>query len=330
MNELHATGLFSRDATAKLIAAGKCLVLAGEERLLTGLPPGEWIGGTTAWFMTSGGGMHSADAIFVTEMPVGARVTIKQYDAVELKGLANDHPAHGFTVLLLPAFTEVHKLFAENAPTHPDVFDQPLVGWIAGVVREEIGTVTPKIFNGLTANGSDHEAVAMIVELPGHRTVTVHTINLFHSGDGDMINFPAAGFSAQQALINGEPIDFAHYLTDRGADLRLPLVADYNGAMINVSIRSLDAEKVEFYAPVFPNIDYHLAAPVHDYVASFNAKLRPDGPAPVFACNCILNYRYADLSRATLRVTGPMAFGEIAYLVLNQTAVYLTITSDES
>jgi len=47
---------------------------------------------------------------------------------------------------------------------------------------------------------------------------------------------------------------------------------------------------------------------------------------PVFSCNCILNYLYADLAGdKALSITGPATFGEIAYVLLNQTLVYLEL-----
>lgn len=45
-----------------------------------------------------------------------------------------------------------------------------------------------------------------------------------------------------------------------------------------------------------------------------------------FACNCILNYLYSELEgKKVPTMLGPMTFGEIAYQLLNQTLVYLTI-----
>jgi hypothetical protein len=316
-----------------LITTGKRLLLAGDERLLTGLPKGEWIGGTIPYFMAPDGGVHTADALFVTELPPSEALTIKRYTVTELSGIAADHPGHGFTVLLVPAFTGIHQEFANNVADYPGVFDRPLIGWIAGVALEDIGKVSPKVFDGLAGSSSDGDAVAMHVELNQDDTVAVNIINLFTPGNGDTISFEQAAFSVHEALVNGEPANFARYLTDHGTDTRLPLVGDYSGAMINVSIRLVDAAagKVDFYAPVFPGIDYYIAAPVDDYVAGFNAQLHPDGPAPAFACNCILNYLYADLEgRSTPPIIGPMTFGEIAYMLLNQTAVYLTINREES
>jgi hypothetical protein len=171
--------------------------------------------------------------------------------------------------------------------------------------------------------------VALHVKLPERDEVSVDIINLFQPGDGDTIAFTQTSFSVTDVLVNGTPTNFAGYLTKHGTDTRLPLVADYNGAMINVSIQKVDAGAgtVDFYAPVFPDIGYHVAAPIGDYVTSFAAHLL-GGSEPAFACNCILNYVYAGLEgRSTAPLFGPMTFGEIAYMLLNQTAVTLTVTA---
>lgn len=324
-------GLFDRDAAADLIRSGKHLLLAADEALLAALPMGNWIGGTIPYFMAPEGGLHSADRIFVTELPDSTSATIRGYNAASLPNLAADHPGHGFTVLLIPAFTEVHTAFARNVAHYAGIFDRPVVGWVSGIALGDIGKVTPKVFNGATGECSADQAIALHVGLAELDHVSVDIINLFRPGDGDTIAFTEGGFSATDALVNGVPTNLARYLTERGTDTRLPLVADYNGAMINVSFQKVDAARgtVDFYAPVFPRIDYRVAAPIGDYVAGFAAELRPDGPVPAFACNCILNYIYAGLEgRSTAPLTGPMTFGEIAYMLLNQTAVYLTISRD--
>jgi hypothetical protein len=335
MTQLYpVTGLYDREATADLIKSGKSLLLAGDEALLAALPVGNWIGGTIPYFMAAGGGLRTADRVFVTELPGRDGATIHLYDSSSLPLMAADHPGHGFTVLLIPAFSAVHAEFAENVASYSGVFDRPLVGWISGVGLEDIGRVKPRVFDGSTGTSSSDQAVALHVVLAPYENASVEIINLFHPGTGDTITFTGAGsgFSVAEALINGKPTNLAHYLTEREADTRLPLVAYYNGAMVNVSIQKVDAAEgtVDFYAPVFSGIDYHFAAPVGDYVAGFAAQLDSDGPAPAFACNCILNYVYAELeNRTTTPLTGPMTFGEIAYMLLNQTAVYLTISRDD-
>ncbi|MGD0475840.1 MAG: hypothetical protein ABSB70_21835 [Candidatus Velthaea sp.] len=321
--------LYESEAAANLITSGKSLLLAGDEKLLATLPKGDWIGGTIPYFMAPEGGLQTADRVFVTELPPGSQSTIRSYDAASLRNIASDHPGHGFTVLMIPAFTDVHAEYAKNVAHYPGIFDRPIVGWVSGVALEQIGSVLPRTFDGSSATGSSDHAVALHVKLPEDDQVSVEIINLFQPGDGDAIAFSETSFSVTDVLVNGKPVNLAKYLTDNDIDTRLPLVADYNGAMINVSIQQVDVGRgtVDFYAPVFPGIAYHVAAPVGDYVSNFAAHL-PGGSEPAFSCNCILNYVYAGLEgRSTAPLFGPMTFGEIAYMLLNQTAVSLTVTS---
>jgi hypothetical protein len=51
------------------------------------------------------------------------------------------------------------------------------------------------------------------------------------------------------------------------------------------------------------------------------------GDAIALSCNCVLNYVHSSLEgRSPGGIVGPITFGEIAYQLLNQTMVYLTIT----
>lgn len=85
---------------------------------------------------------------------------------------------------------------------------------------------------------------------------------------------------------------------------------------------------VHLYAPVFSGIRYKLARPISNYVDSFTNQLPKElDKQVIFSCNCVLNYFYSELEgRQTSHILGPITFGEIAYQLINQTMVYLTIT----
>jgi hypothetical protein len=222
----------------------------------------------------------------------------------------------------------MHTEYAKNARDYDGLFMKPIVGWISGVHLDDLGKVSPKVFNGSTGVASDTQAVAIHVALPDSKLPVVRILNLFRQGDGDVLTFPEDGFCASACLVNGEPANFAEYVHKNGLDLSRPLVADYHGAQINTSFQGVDADKgvVNFYAPVFAGIEYKQAAPVGDYVQEFEALTAGVQVHPQFACNCILNYLYGKLEgRHTGELTGPMTFGEIGYQLLNQTVVYLDI-----
>lgn len=321
--------MYPKETVATMIAAGKNLLLAGDEKSLQGLPPGSWIAGTIPYFMGEQGGVFTQDQIYVTELPPYILKTeVKVYNETDIQQVYNDAPQHGFSVIIIPAICPTHFTFALNAPRFPGFATRPLIGWIAGTALNE-ENVKPKVFNGVRGEALENGAVVIHVELPESKLVEINIVNIFEQGEGDTITFPNDGFNATEVLINGQPKNFADYLRENAVDTRLPLVADLYGAMINTSFHSVSFAKrqVNFYAPVFAGFRYKLAKPVGDYVSHFLDEV-PEGVGDklVFACNCILNYLYAGLEgRKTAHFTGPITFGEIAYQLLNQTMAYLTI-----
>ncbi len=314
---------------AELIKAGKALTIAGDEQALRQLPQGTWIGGTIPYFMAAAGGVVTRDQVFVNEIEVGSEPpTLRLYDVDNLPQICRNAPDNGYTIVIVPAFSECHATFAKNAPNYEDMFMKPLLGWVAGVHLDDLGKTTPKVVLGTTGEFSDQMAVAMDVPLPPSKFAQIDIVNLFKPGAGDDITFADGGFAAGDCQINGKPANLAEYMVANNIDTRLPLVADYCGAMVNVSVKGVDAQarKVEFYAPVFPGLTYRFAAPVTDYLGAFQAAM-PKTAAPIsFSCNCILNYLYSGLEgKRTAGIVGPITFGEIGYQLLNQTLVYLTV-----
>ncbi len=313
------------------IARGQKLLLAGDESLLKLLPAGNWIGGSIPYFMTEQGGLSTRQKIYVTELPESmSDISIKVYDATTLSSIYTDMAQNGFSIIIIPGSSKTHLEFALRAPQYENFGHSPLMGWIAGVHLDDLGKATPKVFNGQTQAILEDAAVVMHASLPGTQVAEVNYLNIFEQGDGDTITFSQDGFGAREAYINGVRTNFAEYVTQRHLDTRLPLVADYFGAMVNVSFQSVDigAQEVRFYAPVFAGISYKHAKPFKDYVQRFTAKLPSHiSKHPVFSCNCILNYLYSELEgKRTGDITGPTTFGEVVYQLLNQTMAYLTIT----
>lgn len=327
---LDGSGILMTLAEARAaIESGLYLSIAAEESLLRQLPSGNWMAGSIPYFMGQNGGATSRDLLFVTTMPaMDVAPVMRWYDEARLDRVALDAPSNGLSVLIVPAFSEVHSRFAREAPSYEDMFMKPLVGWIAGVHLDDLGTSKPVVVNGQTLEFSTTKALAMHVPLPESIYPRIEILNLFEQGDGDVIRFPSTGFSARECTVNGQLTTLAQYLTDRKIDTRLPLVADYSGAMINVSFKAVDeaAGVVDFYAPVFDDIDYRIAGPVPDYAKAFGGALPQDAHGAGWSCNCILNYLYGELEgKRTGPITGPMTFGEIAYQLLNQTMVYVTL-----
>ncbi len=313
-----------------LIRQQRNLVLAGEEALLRALPEGNWIGGTIPYFMNVDGGKASRQQVFVLEVPdyaTGARVAL--YDEQTIPTIGIDSPENGYTILILPAFTQIHRLFALEAPGFDQQFFKVIAGWIAGTHLDEIGKASPKVFAGTRREGLESKGVAMHVELPAAYEARLGIVNIFEQGDGEAIQFPESGFQASECIVGGKREDILDFVERTGLDLRLPLVSDFCGTKVNVSIQAADAaaRTLRFFAPVFKDVTYRTAKPVTNYAQNFLAAVVPERGQPVFACNCVLNYLYGQLEgRRTGDLLGPMTFGEIAYQLLNQTLVHITVT----
>jgi hypothetical protein len=325
-----ANGLYTVEEASAIIASGAVVVIAGTASLLRRLPAGSWIGGTMRYFMTAEGGTQATDRVFVTELPVDAgEVTIRSYGASDLEAIVTDAPANGFSFMIIPSESAAHLEYAARAPYYPGLFQTPIVGWVAGVSLRDLGHVAPRSVNGRDRRLETELAVVLHASLPAGRQARIDIVNMFRAGSGDVITFAADTLAAAECRVNGVPRNLARYVTEAGVDTRLPLVADYAGTPVNTSFQKVDAATgvVTFYAPVFHGIEYRLAEPVEDYRAAFAGAVADAGVGASFACSCILNYVYGGLEGTVIgHLAGPMTFGEVAYQLLNQTAVYLSIT----
>ena len=88
--------LMNFEKTAELIENGKLLHIAATEGLLRKLPRGNWIGGSTEYFMDAEG-MICGEQLFVTQLDY-ADFVIKTYDTATI---ANAPRAHMVRVCLL-------------------------------------------------------------------------------------------------------------------------------------------------------------------------------------------------------------------------------------
>jgi hypothetical protein len=329
MISMHGLGTVRE--VARKIAAGRVLLLAGEETLLAQLPRGRWLGATAANFMTETGGVTNRTHVFYTDITTYAEtVEIHHFNAAEMRAVGQKYPANGFAVAIVPGLSPFLAAFAHEVLEYEGIFNAPLIGWVSGVHPSDIKLKTPKTFAGGPVAADDRAAV-MYVTLPSNFAVHLSILNLFAAGKGPKIEFTEDGFLASgDCLIDGKPANLARYIAEQNIDTKLPLVADQDGAMVNVSILSIDKirETVRFFAPVFKSMVYRFAKPVPDYPAAFEeACAEMEIGNTVFSCNCILNFLYAGLEgKHSGPFVGPMTFGEIAYTVLNQTLAYLSVT----
>jgi len=315
------------EVVADLIGSGLPLSIAGREAALDRLPAGNWIGGTTPYFMNDGGGvMADSDSVFVSDLSHMGDIRFASFGEDELVNISEACPEHGFALTILPFGSACHQRFAAEAPAYPQAFLKPTVGWIAGFDLSESGA-RAYVYDGRTGSKHDNRAVVAHVTLPEEVMVSIDILNIFTPDEGDIIRFADAGNVQRTCLVNGVEKDFAAYIAARGCDDgALPLIGDFAGAHVNASIQSIEASgDVVLYAPVFPGVDYHFATPVSSYADAFRERLKSWGNDDIFwSCNCVLNFVFGKLEGQQLGApAGPVTFGEIAYQLVNQTLVVL-------
>ena len=320
--------LYSVEKVKDLINEGRVLALAGDERVLSQLPQGAWIGGTIPYFMDIDKGKFSQDMIYVNELEDAENsISIITYDENNIDYIVKDAYNNGYTLLIIPPFQNIHHDFALKAEDMEGLYNNPIVGWVCGIDLNS--NDIPYTFNGLTGEKYTDKAIAIHIELPETKFAQIEIFNIFERDESSPeIEFYVDSFEVVNCLIDGKDMNLAEYINEHKLDTKLPLIADYSGASINVSIKEIDLENgmVSFYAPVFQGKKYKFAKPIEDYVRMFEVKTIDYNSDAAFSCNCILNYLYGELENKKInKIKGPITFGEIAYQLLNQTLVSLSV-----
>ena len=320
--------LYTLEEVIAFIKQGFTISVAGCEELLTKLPLGNWIGGTIPYFMDSDKGKLATDLIFVNKLNTFENpYKIVSYDENDINNIVTDSHDNGYTLLIIPPFQKVHEAYALQAEDLDGIYNNPIVGWIAGTDLNS--NDKPKTFNGSTGEVYENKAIAMHVALPEDKFAQIDIINIFDTDENtDEIRFYSDSFKASSCMINGKDTNFAEYILANNIDTKFPLTADYSGASINTSIKEVNQEKgeVSFFAPIFKSKTYHFSKSLDNYVERFENQTKELSEDSEFSCLCILNYVYGELENKTIaNFTGPATFGEVAYLLLNQTLVTLNI-----
>lgn len=331
--EIKEHRLLDLNATIDLIKNGRTLILSGDERVLSKLPAGKWIGGTIPYFyLKEGPGRLDKEHIFVTDFTdllEDAKVAV--YDANNLNEVCTNGFDNGFHFMILPALRDIHLSFALHSPDYPNLFANPLLGLIAGADLDEFTKgVLSKTFDGTTAKSFTDQAVVLHAKLPAHQVARLEIVNVFEPSNEVTLEFLQDGFVVQDCLINGQKGNLYEFIKENELDISYPLVSNYAGASVNVSFQRLDDEnrQVIFYAPLFAGRKYTTSRKSSDYVKSFSEKATQalvNEQHVIYNCNCILNYLYGGLDKQSIGYSGATTFGEVAYQLLNQTFTYLAI-----
>ena len=324
-----------------MIGEGRVLLLAGSEADLAAMPTGCWIGGTVGHFVTPQGSVEAQKTIFYTDFTsITNGADWRSFGVANIHELAQHYPANGFALIILPGFSRLLSAVAGRIMEFDGLYNVPLMGWVSAVGLDEplesLPEETPKVFAGGPQPHAERAAV-LYVSLPAQYFAQLHIANLFTPGHGPDIRFFRSGqYHSYECMIGGASGNLARYMEEHGIDKRLPLVADQDGALINAAILVHDASEgaVTFLTPVSASLTYRFAEEIPDYSAEF-ARIAADMELPhaAHACICVLHHYFASQSGPAFspapRITGPVTFGQIAYTILNQTLICLTIGRSE-
>ena len=317
--------LYTLQEVKSYIESGATGIISGYGDLLKQLPKGNWIGATTARFLDVDGGIISEDKLFITDLSdYVTDFKIKLYDENQIPDIFTGGFDNGFQYILIPMQSKVHMKYGTSAFTDPNLFANPIVGWIADA------NPTAMVVNGKTGEMSNSLAVVMHCRLPENKRANLEIVSPFVQGDGDTFVFTDYSFDVTACYINGKLENALDYWKKNNIDMRLPLVTNISGASINVSLCELDEANrtLKLAAAVIPGMEYKIARqlPDSDYTKAFKANIPAEADSIVSFMSCYLNFEYMKLKGQKLgNLTGPFGQGEIAYLLLNQTTVYLYI-----
>ncbi len=322
---------YTKQEVIDFINNGRIMLLSGSAEALSGLPKGNWIAGTTHYFVDSIGKVDE-EHIFVDDFTlVAQKAKIATYDESNIKDIAKNGFKNGFVVMVLPIDSKVYIDFANNSLSFEGMFDNPVVGYVAATKMEDYGKKSPYVAAGLDGKLSNSIAAALYVELPDYLTARAEIVN-FDTIDADSptLVFPKTGFVQSECTINGKPGNIADYF-ENVVKPKLggytQMITSQNGALINRDVKVVDVAKgeVSFFSPVIADDDYHLVKNGADYLQMFNTALASKRSDVLTCFSCVSYFFGGKFEGKGVCKNGVYAFGEIGYQVLNKTIVTLEI-----
>ncbi len=321
--------LESVDAVVARINRGETLLLAGDPALLAKLPKGNWIAGSIPYFHDAKG-MHETRDLLAVDMPpveaTGMRIEVLAAD--EVTTIAKRARPGEYIYVIAPAFSDAVTSFVASEHDIPGLLNQPIVGWVTGVHLTEMGKGTPVAIDGRNGKVHANALVCAYIALPPSVRAVPTIVNVFEPGDGPVIEVEGDGTKHTYVLADGERRRFTAVLSENKHDTRFPVVTD-SGARFNVSFAGVDdaTGEVSMFLPLVRGIEYRLARPLPDYRGALTAKIAAERPKrPVHTSFCVLHYVHAGLANHMIGdYQAPLAFGELAYIMHNQTVVFLAI-----
>jgi hypothetical protein len=323
--------LYTKEQVVEFIRQGRIMHLCGNEQLLKDLPKGNWVAGTSPYFMDEVGKVCDSK-IYVDDFSfIAEECEVITLDETNIAEIAKRNKYdNGFIFIILPIDSKVYFTFANSSLEYESIYDNPVVGYVSSVHVEDYGKLQPKVAAGCSGGTLyDNKAAVMYVKVSDRLRVRTEIINLDTIDDTTpSLKFPKSGFVQSDCLIDGKPGNIASYLEAvKGRIGHYPqLITSQNGALVNRDIKSVNVEtgEAEFFSPAYDSDVYYLVKTNNDYFATFNRRL--GRKTDVIAClSCTSYFLEGDFEYRHIDFNGVYTFGEIAYQLLNKTIVTLEV-----
>lgn len=326
--------LLSFAETSKLIHDKRTLVVFGNERLLEQLPIGSWIGGGVPDIYASNDIRKiSAEKLVVTDLSdLAIRSSLKCYDGHTIGSIGGDTFDNGFTFLLIPGFSDIHKTYYRTMLAASVA--RPIIGIVAGYSNNTFPSKVPQVYFGSEGRAPLNQAVAIHAKLPPSKVARFGALNIFEPKAGPVIEVFEDTFKVTHCLVDGKERNLCEYLRETRMDLRFPLTFLHQGNVMNVSFGGeIDQGKsVWFYSPLLRGIKYFPAKTFENYPYALRQYIREvlrTESSVFFNCNGYLNFVHGELERGLAGLIGPATLGEVSFQIHNQVFSYMMIDEFE-
>ena len=324
--------LYTKQEVIDFINNGRVMLLTGSKKALSDLPKGNWIGGTSYYFVDTVGKEGSDDKIFVDDFTLVAQnCKTAVYDETNIKDIAKNGFKNGFVVVVLPIDSKVYYTFANNALSYEKMFNNPVVGYISATKMEDYGKKSPMTATGIDGKLTNSLASVLYIELPDFLAARAEIEN-FDTIDtkSPKIVFPKDGFVQSDCIIDGKPsniAEFFEYTIKPRLGGYTQMITSQSGALINRDVKIVDTKKgeVTFFSPVSAGDEYYLVDNGADYLSMFNRSLGSKRCDVLTCFSCVSYFFGGKFEGKSVCKNGIYAFGEIGYQLLNKTIVTLEI-----
>ncbi len=323
--------LYTLEELTALITRGSILVVAATQELLRKLPQGNWVGGLANRFAVEGECIEDNNRLFAFDLTESiSGFQIRSYLPHGLGSMYKEHYQHGFSVVLLPAFSKTLSYFSLMSSVQTAGDSVPLCGWVSGIDLEGNNAAEPLAVDGSIPYSYHDRAVVLHCAVPFRMEISADLVCPFIPGDGDSIVFESSGFVMREAIINGTRQPLAPYWQNLAAQGRTgPLITQLRGIPVTVAaLPPYGKHAITFCSSVLPNLEYRMAAPVASLAGEFQRLSQSIPTDPLISLYSPQSFMASSSQGRNPFGLGNGIFtlGEIGSLLFNLTDIHLTVT----